>query len=139
MTEVSALLLATRDELCSGCRTCLVACSLAVYGVVNPKKAALGIEAHFPAPGRYSVITCNQCGTCAEVCPLGAITRREHAYIIDEKLCNLCGLCVSSCPQEAMFTHADLPTPIKCISCGECVRYCPRKAVYDLHGEVSRK
>lgn len=133
------MILATRDELCSGCRTCQVACSLEVFGVVNPKKAALGIDALFPSPGRYRLVTCDQCGECAEVCPLGAITQKNGAYLIDEKVCNLCGLCVSSCPRQAMFTHPDLPAPIKCTACGECVRYCPRGAVYDVHGEVSRK
>lgn len=36
---------------CSGCNACRVACSLNLFGVSNPKMAALIIEPHFPAPG----------------------------------------------------------------------------------------
>jgi Fe-S-cluster-containing hydrogenase component 2 len=133
------LLLATKDELCSGCRTCQVACSLTLFGVVNPKKAALSVRGRFPAPGSYHLYTCNQCGECAAVCPVEAIAERDGVFIIDPATCTNCGLCVESCPRSAMFTHPALPHPIKCTACGECVRYCPRGAVYDAHGEVSRK
>jgi len=40
---------------CSGCRACLVACSLHLFGENNPKKAALAIVPHFPAPGTFEV------------------------------------------------------------------------------------
>ena len=36
---------------CSGCRACLLACSLHLFGENNSKKAALAIVPHFPAPG----------------------------------------------------------------------------------------
>ena len=40
---------------CSGCNACRVACSLNLFKENNPKKAALIIEPHFPAPGVYNV------------------------------------------------------------------------------------
>ena len=55
---------------CTGCRVCLTICSLYHFKEVNPKKAALLIEAKFPKPGTFEPRVCNQCGTCASVCPV---------------------------------------------------------------------
>ena len=58
---------------CSGCRACLVACSLNLFQESNPKKAALNLIPHFPNPGVYEMKVCTQCGDCAAVCPTEAI------------------------------------------------------------------
>ena len=52
---------------CSGCRACLVACSLNLFQESNPKKASLNLIAHFPSPGVYEMKVCTQCGDCAAV------------------------------------------------------------------------
>lgn len=132
--------LVVHNEMCSGCRACEVVCALHNLGEVNPKKAALRIAGHFPAPGRYSVTVCDQCGTCAEVCPVEAISFVDGHYHIDEGICTGCGLCVEECPQGVMRTHRDRSAPIKCVLCGECIKYCPRNAITDADGEtVARK
>ena len=118
-----------RSELCSGCRACQVLCSLARFGVNNPRKSALRIIAHFPEPGVYEINLCSQCGICADECPAGAIQLDETAYIIDADSCTGCGLCVEVCPTDSIMQHADLEAPIKCIACGECVEYCSRRAL----------
>lgn len=123
--------LAVREEFCSGCRTCEVACALKNYQECNPKKAALRITGEFPAPGRYHITFCNQCGTCADVCPTGAITMVDGAYRIDPETCIACYACVEACPSKAMFVHRAEKAPVKCTNCGACVQYCPREAVYD--------
>lgn len=111
---------------CSGCRACLVACSLNRFQENNPKKAALAIEAHFPAPGAYKVRVCTQCGACAEVCPTGAIKINERgAYYVDVAECNLCDACVPECPKLMMFVRPKLAdTSWKCNRCGDCVSVC---------------
>ena len=43
---------------------------------------------------------CNQCGTCAEVCPVSAI-RLTPLPVLDHASCILCLQCVRTCPQEA--------------------------------------
>lgn len=45
---------------------------------------------------------CTGCGTCAQVCPAGAVTVDGTAGVNTE-LCNACGICVGSCPQGAII------------------------------------
>lgn len=122
--------IAVNEELCSGCRVCEVLCALYHFKQINPKKAALRVEGHFPDPGKFSVHYCNQCGKCAEVCPVEAIREESGVYRIDSRLCTNCGICVQECPRGVMYSLPGLDTPVKCDMCGECVEWCPRKAIF---------
>lgn len=119
------------SELCSGCNTCRLVCALANYKEVNPAKAALGIIGHFPDPGTYEIKFCDQCGACAEVCPVEAIALINGAYSIDQEECIGCNACVDACPHGVMMVHPDSEVPIKCTSCGECAAVCPRDAIVE--------
>lgn len=44
---------------------------------------------------------CVQCGTCAQVCPSGAVTLGDRVHI-DPASCDGCGRCVEACPAAAM-------------------------------------
>ena len=44
---------------------------------------------------------CDACGSCAEVCPVDAITV-EATAIINEDECIDCGTCVDECPNDAL-------------------------------------
>ena len=117
---------------CSGCRACLVACSLNLFQENNPKKAALNLMPHFPAPGTYEMKVCTQCGECALVCPTEAIKKNERgAYYVIPELCDLCEACVSACPESVMYVRAELAEHSwKCDLCGDCVSVCGTSALW---------
>jgi len=47
---------------------------------------------------------CVACGSCADVCPHGAITVGDIAVIDDSKCAN-CGACVDECSSDAIVEN----------------------------------
>lgn len=45
---------------------------------------------------------CLACGTCADECPVGAISEGEEKYEINPEMCTDCGTCAEACPAEAI-------------------------------------
>jgi len=45
---------------------------------------------------------CTSCGSCAEVCPVEAISEGDSKYEIDPALCTDCGTCMDECPVDAI-------------------------------------
>ena len=45
---------------------------------------------------------CVICGTCAEYCPVEAISEGDSIHVIDADVCVDCGTCVDNCPVEAI-------------------------------------
>lgn len=117
---------------CSGCRACLVACSLNLFLENNPKKAALKVFAHFPNPGIFELKVCTQCGECAAVCPTGAIKQNASgAYYVEFDECDLCGACEPACPEGVMFVQPEFSDHSwKCDLCGDCVAVCGTDALW---------
>jgi len=122
------------NELCSGCRTCLLACAVANFDEITTAKAALRIEARFPAPGDYRIHLCDHCGTCADACPEEAIVWEGDHFVLLEEGCTGCGTCVEACPQDVLRPNPDTGQPILCTGCGECAAICPRDAI-EVTGE----
>ena len=45
---------------------------------------------------------CVKCGSCADNCPVEAISEGDELYIIDADICVDCGSCADNCPTEAI-------------------------------------
>ena len=45
---------------------------------------------------------CVSCGSCADQCPVEAISEGEGKYVIDADVCVSCGACADQCPTEAI-------------------------------------
>lgn len=134
-------------EQCSGCRICELVCAIHHFGVNNPKKSAIRIINTYPHPVMRMPIVCSQCKVpaCAQVCPVGALTRSNGTVQLDKDTCISCFKCVEACPFGAIYAHDDCDLPIKCDMCDgdpECVKNCPLGALklipeYAL-GEIKR-
>jgi ferredoxin len=72
---------------------------------------------------------CDQCGNCAEACPVDAIEKDNGAYLIDANACIGCDKCVEACPYGVMYDHPSQESPIKCTLCQACVEICPCNAL----------
>lgn len=45
---------------------------------------------------------CISCGSCADNCPVGAISEGDGQYVIDADSCIECGACADGCPVSAI-------------------------------------
>jgi carbon-monoxide dehydrogenase iron sulfur subunit len=110
---------------CSGCRLCLQICAISHQHEINPRKAALRIEARFPQPGVYQPRVCTQCGMCLAACPEGGIYRREDgAYVVITEKCTNCGECIPVCKPGVIVQPRDLDHVVICDNCFKCVELC---------------
>jgi hydrogenase-4 component A len=88
---------------CIGCYACVAGC------VESHRKA--GLQAyprlyiiHTPPSGTMP-IQCRHCedASCASVCPVKAITRRDNFIHLNESLCIGCKMCAVACPFGAII------------------------------------
>jgi len=123
-------------ENCSGCGVCRLGCSIVNFKQVTPAKGLLRIEGLFPIPGHYQIHFCDQCGICADACPVDAIAIEDGIYRVNEEECTACHECVAACPKSVMIIKNEDDMPAKCILCGECARVCPREAIMISEEEI---
>ena len=45
---------------------------------------------------------CISCGSCADACPVGAISQGDSQYVIDAGACIGCGARARTCPMSAI-------------------------------------
>lgn len=128
---------------CIGCRTCEVACVVSHQenqdcATVTPK--AFSARIRVVKSGSFTTaVTCHHCedAPCANVCPVGAISRVSGTVYVEQSLCIGCKSCMLACPFGAMqVTLQDAQVQaLKCDLClhrengPACVEACPTQAL----------
>ena len=108
------------NEICTGCRSCVVGCSLyhdGECGKVISRVAIVRNEQH----GESFVVGCDGCtdAPCAAVCPTGACAMDAAAGItkVDANKCIGCKECANACPFGAINMHYKTGKAFKCDLC----------------------
>ena len=142
------------SELCTGCRTCTVACcdaknlpvGLHIRRVTEYEggtwKRERGGTWRQDVFAYYVSQGCNECTdpACVKVCPTGAHMKRQEdgLVIIDESKCIGCGACAKACPYGAPQLDVKARKMRKCDGCVErtsrgmqpvCVEACVQRAI----------
>lgn len=121
------MVLSTEPELCTGCGSCVLGCSLAKEGRFGFVRSRIKL-AKDEKKGMFTPIVCRQCASapCATACPVDAINRSEgRILLVDEETCIGCLECAVACPFGVMAVSEG--RPLKCDLCGgdpRCVHVC---------------
>lgn len=122
-------------NLCTGCRTCELACSFAHSIDGKP-----GLSRIYPlaagAPELFVPVVCLQCeeAACVKACLVDAIQRNPEtgALELDDERCVRCMACVAACPFGCAIPSPTNSLVVKCDLCGGdpvCAHFCPTKAL----------
>lgn len=113
---------------CTGCRACMLTCSLRRIGESRLSGSAIRI---FSAPDEatHAPIVCISCEDhpCIEVCPVDAIQVADDTPILDIDRCIGCKACLAACPYGAIGFDEVSQRAVKCDLCdGDplCVKVC---------------
>ena len=124
---------------CTGCNSCVYACSLYHEGYVRPAVSRIHVRR---VKGIVDIpIICWHCADapCVEACPIKpekAIVKDKDTNVVrytDEKLClgTKCNKCIEACPPQFLRAHPDTGRPMFCDLCGgdpQCVKACARQS-----------
>lgn len=137
--------LAVDISKCTGCDSCIAACSFHHGGEFSVKKSRIQVvkikEAGINVP-----LTCQHCGEapCAEVCPTGAIKKDNdlNRVLIDEAMCIGCGICSLACAFGAIAYEDNSKIAYKCDLCNGdpmCAKVCGPKAIHYIEADMPEK
>ena len=134
------------SSLCTGCRTCEIACAVAH----STTKSLVGAILEIPLP-RYAIevqpgekvtlpLNCRHCEEpdCLFACKAGAVSKDGDSgqVKVDLDKCVGCWMCVMVCPFGAARSEAERGKVVKCDLCVDrpegpaCVEACPTKALF---------
>lgn len=122
-------------DLCTGCRTCELACSFTHAVDGKPGRSRI-----YPLDGGHEElwvpVVCLQCeeAACVKSCLVDALRRNEEtgAIELNDERCVKCMACVAACPFGCALLDETHNQVIKCDLCGGdpvCAHFCPTKAL----------
>ena len=141
------------STLCSGCRNCMLACSLVHEGKTSLSLSRIQVlqDVLESFPGDIVIRQCRQCQRplCVEACVTGALhvdAANGNVRTVNEAECNGCEACLDACPYtpRMIVWHAEKSVAVKCDLCADtpywkesgrpgrrqaCVEVCPMKAI----------
>ncbi len=138
---------------CSGCMACMIACTLAHTGEINPAYSRIQVKKN--VFGTYpnddiEQFVCRQCKVprCLQVCETGALHADPETgvRIIDKEKCDGCQKCLKACPFKParIIWNKEENCAMKCDLCADtpywddeggagkkqaCITACPLKAI----------
>jgi Fe-S-cluster-containing hydrogenase component 2 len=125
MSAISVL-----PDLCTGCKSCEMVCSLSHEGVASPSLSRIQVRTW----GEIAVsmpMVCQHCtdAPCITICPTRARKRipETQAVITDPLWCVGCKSCIYACPYAAPVIHPVQRKTMTCDLCGGeplCVKVC---------------
>lgn len=127
--------LIVKPNLCTGCRTCEMACAFAHSIGGKPGRSRI-----YPLDGglkdMYTPVVCLQCDdpACVKSCLVDALSRNEEtgAIDLDQDKCVKCHACEAACPFGCTLYDSQHDLLVKCDLCGGdpvCAHFCPTKAL----------
>jgi len=134
-------------NVCTGCRLCEIACSVAKEGAVNPETSRIKVYQFWPGPIDIPAV-CRNCSDhpCVAACPskVRALSIKEETGAIEvdtEKCLGIkCSLCAKACPHElAISFHPQTKKAMICDICTgapECVKVCAPGCLTFLSGSA---
>ena len=124
-----------REQLCSGCRSCEVACVAWHEGRFGTATARIRVTKIEPL-GLDHPHVCRQCwqAPCVAACPTGALGRDQTtgAILLSAEACIGCAACVDACPFGVVALHPQNGLALICDLCGgdpACVKRCATGAI----------
>jgi len=131
-------------DQCTGCGSCVLACSLAKEGVFSLQLSRIQIIRNEEIAD-FIPRVCVQCSEapCIVVCPVNALSRDTQigAIHLDQETCIGCQQCVDACPYDGVRFDDSRGMPLICDLCGgspSCVEACRFPLAIRYEGEDKR-
>jgi anaerobic carbon-monoxide dehydrogenase iron sulfur subunit len=130
-----SMMLMIHPDKCTGCRSCELACSMALEGDFRPKASRIHVYS-WEREGFSVPMMCQQChdAACTTVCMPKALSRNQATGNVDydQSKCIGCKMCVQACPFGNVSWDFLTARILKCDTCGgdpACVQICPSAAL----------